>query len=106
MQTYEIKRGHFKEIEGAKLLQLAKDVFGKASQEGEAVISSFGALESLRVWTDGNSLHVDTVTRRDVEESVAADTIRAYNRFLEMATGFTSKQRRDRLQKKAKEGNL
>ena len=36
----------------------------------------------------------------------AADTIARYNDFLFKATGFTSKQRRQRLNKKAKKGEL
>ncbi|HPD08781.1 MAG TPA: DUF5611 family protein [Methanomassiliicoccales archaeon] len=37
---------------------------------------------------------------------MAADTIKRWNDFLERATGFTSKERRNRLQKKAKDGKL
>ena len=36
----------------------------------------------------------------------AAETIKKWNEFLQQVTGFTSKERRNRLQKKAKEGKL
>jgi hypothetical protein len=37
---------------------------------------------------------------------VQGETLRRWNVFLEQATGFTSKERSKRLQKKAKEGKL
>ncbi len=58
----------------------------------------------MSVWFDGKTLYVDTNMERDVDTETAAATIRAYNTFLEQATGFTAKQRRQRIQKKAKEG--
>ncbi|MCJ2541176.1 MAG: DUF5611 family protein [Candidatus Thermoplasmatota archaeon] len=37
---------------------------------------------------------------------MASESIRRYNKFLEAATGFNTKQRSKRLQKKAKEGKM
>ena len=53
-----------------------------------------------------SKLVVDTTMKTDVDTAVAADTIKRYNTFLERATGFTSKQRRKRLNDKAKKGLL
>lgn len=105
MQAYELKRGHAKLLGDGKLRDLAADVFGSASEEGGRVRCSFGAIESLVAWIDGKSLFVET-TMRTVPDDVAGDTIRRFYLFLERATGYTSKQRRNRLKKKAKDGTL
>jgi hypothetical protein len=106
MQTYEIRRGHFKALEGEGLAGLLKDIFGEVKEEGGRRRVSWGAIAEMTVWTDGKMLYVDTKTDKGVDDETAAATIRAYNAFLEKATGFTSKQRRERLQKRAKEGKL
>jgi hypothetical protein len=41
-----------------------------------------------------------------VNDDVALQTIRAYNTFLERATGYSAKERGKRAQKKAKDGKL
>jgi hypothetical protein len=55
---------------------------------------------------DKTTLIVNTTTDTKAKADVASDTIKQYNVFLEKATGFNSKERRTRLQKKAKEGKL
>ncbi|UCD91739.1 MAG: DUF5611 family protein [Methanobacteriota archaeon] len=104
MQAFDIKKGHFKTIEGDKLKELMEDFFGEAEEIDGKLQTSFGALQRLAVWTDGKVLFVDTEMQQGVDDTTALKTIRAYNTFMERATGFTSKQRRDRLQKKAKKG--
>lgn len=106
MQSYELKRGQAKTVTGEGLRTIAADIFGAAQADGDKVVVTFGALERLVAWTDGKSLFVDIAMKPGVPDGVATDTITAYNRFLERATGYNSKQRRDRLQKKAKEGSL
>lgn len=106
MQAYEIKRGHFKNLEGEGLRRLLQEVFGEVQEEGDRLKVSYGALQEMAVWTDGRMLYVDTSMQPDVDDQTAASTIKAYNAFLERATGYTSKQRRERLQKRAKEGGL
>jgi hypothetical protein len=49
---------------------------------------------------------VETESDKDASPELASDTIRRYNAFLESATGFNSKERSKRLQKKAKGGKL
>jgi len=104
MQAFDIKRGHFKNIEGEKLRELIEDLFGNAKEKDDKIWTSFGALQKLEVWTDGKILYVDSEMRQGVDDATALKTIRTYNTFMERATGFNSKQRRDRLQKKAKKG--
>ena len=102
MRAYELRRGHGKNIDGDKLRALAEQVFGSATQEGEKVISSFGAIERLVVWTDGKQLFVDITMKTGVPDAVATETISRNNRFLESATGYTAKERGKRAQEAAK----
>lgn len=104
---YEIKKGHYSEIEGEGLKNILNEVFGEVAHEGDLFVSSYGALTRIESKIlDKTSLLVKTQTDPGVPGEVASETIRRFNFFLERATGFTSKQRRDRLQKKAKEGKL
>lgn len=104
MQAFRIKRGHSKTVEGDKLVELVKDFFGEAEEDEGRVETSFGALQRLTVWTDGKVLFVDTEVQKGVDDATALRTIQTYNAFMEKATGFTSKQRRDKTQKEAKKG--
>ena len=107
MQDYDIRRGHQKELEGGKLKALMQQIFGNASEEGGFLVAKFGALDKLTVgWDGGAVLKVETLMRKGASTDDAASTVKAYNIFLERATGFTSKERSKRLQKKAKEGKL
>ncbi len=106
MQAYEVKRGHSKNLEGEGLRLILEGIFGEVSETKGVLAVRQGALKRMTVWFDGEVLYVDTDLDREVDETTAAQTVRAYNAFLEKATGFTSKERRQRLQKKAKEGKL
>src|SRR3989449_3267903 len=94
MREYELNRGTGKSLEGDGLRKIAADVFGDVGTDGAKVIVSHGALEKMVVWTDGKKLFVDTTMKPGVPDSVATDTIKAYNAFLERATGLTAKERR------------
>ncbi len=102
MQTYQIKRGQGKALERDGLRNLVEEAFEQARMEGGRVHASFGALASLTTWADTRTLYVDTEMRRDVADEVAKQTIRAYNLFLERATGYTAKERGKRAQGRAK----
>lgn len=109
MTVQDIKRGHYKKIEGNGLKQLIREHFGEEANEGGDgdLEVRYGALQPLRLRVLSKAeLLVETHSDLDVPSEVAADTIRRFNRFLEAATGFNSKQRSKRLQKKAKEGKL
>jgi hypothetical protein len=102
MQEMDIKKGHFKNIEGEKLGDIIKGIFGDFKKDGEKYIVTYGALSPLTIWLkDKNTLTVDTQMKKDVDEPTAISTREKYNDFLFKATGFNSKQRRDRLTKKA-----
>ena len=104
MREYELRRVLAKSLEGDGLRKIAVDVFGEAGTEGNKIVVSYGALERLVVWTDGKKLFVDTSMKTGVPDNVATDTIKAYNVFLEKATGYTAKERSKKAQKHAKEG--
>ena len=107
MQELEIKRGHFKNIEGDKLNALMIKYFKTVKKDGDKLIANFGALTPIEVWLKGkNLLCVEMITDKSAKEDVAMDTIRAKNGFLEEATGFTTGERAKRLKKKATEGSL
>ena len=107
MQEQDIKRGNYKNVEGEKLKEMMENVFGDVEKDGDAYIVNYGALQPFRVWVkDKSTLCIETIMKKDVDEQTAIDTRKKYNAFMEMATGFTAKQRNKRMQKKAKEGKL
>ena len=100
MNTYGIKRGHYDNIEGAKLQALMKDIFGNVKKDGDNLVSTYGALDPLVVCLDGKkSISVETTMNPNVENDIAAETISKYNDFLLRATGFTSKERKKKANK-------
>jgi len=101
LQEQDIKRGHFKKIEGEQLNDIVNDIFGHYETDGDKYIINYGALAPLTVWIkDKNTLCVDTKMNKDVDDDTAIDTRKKYNLMLDRLTGFNSKQRRDRLKKK------
>jgi hypothetical protein len=107
MQTYDIKRGHYKNLENEGLEKLMTEIFGGIEKEGDKYKVNYGAMKPLTVWVKSKKeLCVDIVTEKEVSDETAMKTIRAKNDFLNKATGFTAKERGKRLQKKAKEGKL
>jgi hypothetical protein len=106
MQQYEIKRGLQENMQLDKLKGFMQDVFGKVEEKDGKLVSSFGALKELKVWSEGKKLCVDTTMDTGVGNDVAGQTIKAYNTFLERATGLTAKERGKKAQKAAKAGKL
>lgn len=107
MQTLDIKRGHYKNLEGTGLEKIMSEIFGDVEREGEKYKANYGAMKPLIVWVKSkNELCVDIVTDTTAGDDIAIKTIKAKNEFLQKATGFSAKERSKRLQKKAKEGKL
>ncbi|MGQ0797044.1 MAG: DUF5611 family protein [Methanobacteriota archaeon] len=104
MRDYDLKRGFAKGLAEDGLRGIAEGVFGSATVQDGKVVASFGALERLVAWTDGKRLYVDTTMKAGVPDAIATDTIKAYNRFLEQATGLSAKERGTRARQEAKEG--
>lgn len=102
---YDVKRGHFKNIEGDKLKNIIKEYFGDVREDGEKLSTSYGAIEKADVWLEGKTgIWVDLEMKEDVPDDVAMDTVSRWNKFLFDVTGFNAKNRRDRAKKKAKSG--
>ncbi len=100
---YDIKRGHFKNIEGGKLEDLMKETFGSVKSEDEKLITIYGAIKHLEVCTEGKTgLWIDIEMDEEPDDKVAMDTISRWNKFLHAATGFDAKARSKRAKKKAK----
>jgi hypothetical protein len=104
---YEVKKGHYAQIEGEGLKNIMNETLGKVTESDGKLVSSYGAITKLEVTVKGkNAIEVVSVTNKEAPLDVQADTIKHWNMFLEAVTGFTSKERSKRLQKKAKEGKL
>lgn len=104
MREYELRRGVGKTLEGDGLRKLAAETFPEAGTDGDKVLVSFGAIERMVAWTDGKRLFVDTVMKTGVPDHIATETIKAFNSFLEKATGYTAKERSKKAQQAAKKG--
>lgn len=103
MRDYELKRGHWKNLEGDKLQKLMEECFGEVRQEGEWLIASFGALKWVKARMEGkDKVWVDSETDRSAPMEVARQTMTVWNDFLERATGYDAKQRGKRAQEAAK----
>jgi hypothetical protein len=107
MQTLDIKRGHYKTLEEIGLETMMTEAFGDVEKDGDKFKANFGAMKPITVWIKSKKeLCVDIVTATDVPDDAVMKTIKAKNDFLLRATGFSTKERSKRLQKKAKEGKL
>ncbi|NLF33854.1 MAG: DUF5611 family protein [Thermoplasmatales archaeon] len=105
---FDIKKGWFKNIEGDALKDLMKEIFGDTEQEGDALVASYGVLSRIEVRVLAkDKLEIVTVSREGpLGDDEVLDSKRRLNAFAERATGFDSKARMKRAQKKAKEGKL
>jgi hypothetical protein len=107
MQTLDIKRGHYKNLEEVGLQKMMEEAFGEVNKDGDKLNANFGAMKPITVWIKSKKeLCVDIATDANVTDDEVMKTIRAKNDFLLRATGFSTKERSKRLQKKAKEGKL
>ena len=105
---YDIKKGWYKNIEGDLLAQLMQEVFGNVVAEGETLVSTYGVLERIEVKVLAkDKMEIVTVNKPGTAtDDEILDSKRKLNAFAEKATGFDSKARMKRAQKKAKEGKL
>lgn len=107
MQTLDIKRGHYKTLEEIGLQKMMEEAFGEVQKDGDKLVANYGAMKPITVWLKSKKeLCVDIATDANVTDEEVMKTIKAKNDFLLRATGFSTKERSKRLQKKAKEGKL
>jgi hypothetical protein len=101
VQAYPVRTSHRKNLAAGPLEELMRTHFGPASRDGESVAASYGAIDRIVASGRGRELVVEVTMNPKVPEEVARETIARYNRFLEAATGFSSKERARRLRKSA-----
>jgi hypothetical protein len=104
---YDIRKGHYPKLEGEGLKNIMTETFSNAKEEKGGIVSSFGAINRVEARIVSKTA-IDIVSETDKSKpmDVQADTVKRWNIFLEAVTGFTSKERGKRLQKKAKDGKL
>ena len=103
MNSFEIKRGHGKSLENGGLKSLMENEFGEIDEEGNLFSGSFKDNTRIKVeFLSITEIQVETKTGTEAspEDTLAAH--QAYNRFMEKATSFTSKERTKRAKAKAK----
>jgi hypothetical protein len=104
---YDVRKGHYPKIEGDGLKDIMGMTFGNVKGEGDKLVSSYGAITKVEVKVlSKTALEVTSESDKSAPLEVQAESVKRWNAFLEQATGFTSKERSKRLQKKAKEGKL
>ena len=95
MQEYPIKRGLTKDLEERTVAEI-KNCFGKdAEKTARGYRVAFGALKRLDVtFGAGNkSVILDTESDMSVNDEVIIDTNKRFRKFLDVVTGFSTKER-------------
>ncbi|MBC7109741.1 MAG: DUF5611 family protein [Archaeoglobi archaeon] len=93
MKEYRIKRGLSHDIERIKEI-LVREFQVEVTEEGGTLSLSYGALKELKVWIEGGKLFVETQANLDATDEMILDTNRRFRRFLDDATGYSTKERR------------
>lgn len=108
MVEYDIKKGWNSNIEGDKLRDLMKEIFGNVKAEGDKLVSAYGILSRIEVKvTSKTTMEVVTESAKScLTDDAILDAKRKLNVFVEAATGFDVKARKKRAQDKAKKGLL
>jgi hypothetical protein len=101
MQNYPVRTTHRKGLEVANLGRVLSAHFEGVQVSGDRATGTFGAISRITVGANGRDLAVEVTMNPKVPADVAAETIQRYNRFLEEATGYSSKERARRLRKSA-----
>ncbi|MCX6697753.1 MAG: DUF5611 family protein [Methanoregula sp.] len=95
MQEYPIKRGLTKDL-GTRLPAELKNCFGlDPVKTAKGYTIKFGALKRLEVTvgTGEKSIIVDTESDVSAADVVIIDTNKRFRKFLDAATGFSTKER-------------
>lgn len=98
--SFEIKRGHAKNVEGPKLGALLKDAFGNAKDVGGGKCQATLGPLVVTAWLEGkNGLKFESNQPTNIDDATATQVVRARNKFLEAATGLNAKERVKRAKK-------
>ncbi|MGD0251034.1 MAG: DUF5611 family protein [Thermoplasmata archaeon] len=101
MQKYPVRASHRARLNPVDLERVLRTHFSTAERTDDSASASFGAIARIVVRASGRELTVEMTMNPKVPADVASDTIARYNRFLEEATGYSSKERARRLRKSA-----
>jgi len=104
---YDLRKGQSAKLEGEGLRTIMSQCFGRVEEKDGRMVSSFGAITKVEVkLLDKTRIDVSAEMNKSAPADIQLETIKRWNAFLVQATGFTSKERGKRAQKKAKEGKL
>jgi hypothetical protein len=95
MQEYPIKRGLTKDLD-IRIAAELKNIFERDPvKTAKGYTIRFGAIKKLEVTigTDGKSIIVDTESDISAPDDVIIDSNRRFRKFLDAATGFSTKER-------------
>lgn len=95
MQEYPIKRGLTKDLEQRVAAEL-RNCFGvEPEKSGNSYRIRYGALKRLEAiaGAGGKTLRVDTESDTSASDEVIIDTNKRFRKFLDAATGFSTKER-------------
>jgi len=95
MQEYPVKRGLTKDL-STRMVDALQECFGTDVHiAGDHYQISYGALKLLdvSVGTGGKTLVVHTESNKDAADEVIIDTNRRFRRYLDTATGYSTKER-------------
>ncbi|MBE0523957.1 MAG: DUF5611 family protein [Methanosarcinales archaeon] len=93
MQQYKLKRGYKPEIERIKEIIEANFPVQPTEKDGKLVFS-YGAIKHFEAWIADKRLFLETVPNKEViSDEEVLDTNKRFRKFLDEATGYTSKQR-------------
>ncbi|MGA2161422.1 MAG: DUF5611 family protein [Methanoregula sp.] len=95
MQEYPIKRGLTKDLEPRIVAELKKCFGVEPEKTGNSYRIRFGALNRLEVTcgAGGKTLRVNTESDMSASDEVIIDTNKRFRKFLDVATGFSTKER-------------
>ena len=89
---YPFKRGFKPDLERIEKV-LVEEFPVEIKHDGEKLILSYGALNSIAVWVENKRMFVTTESASGIADDVVMDTNKRFRDFLEGATGYTAKQR-------------
>jgi hypothetical protein len=88
MGKYKIKRGHKPDLDRAM-----KEAFKSYEKKDGRYFGKHAILE-VEAWLVGKELEVKVSSKKASSDRELNESIKAYNSFLGLATGFTAKERR------------
>jgi hypothetical protein len=95
MQEYPVKRGFTKDLNTTIAESLTQCFSTEVKKVGDHYQIRYGALRLLDVTpgAGGKTLIVRTESDKDASDEVILDTNRRFRKYLDMVTGFSTKER-------------